>query len=329
MFKKLSLALIVIMFVTGFLFAAGQQEATSEEVVIAIHVEPDHKMFDVGRMVKEIVEEETEGRLTVTLLGAEVGGERDHLEGVKSGEYDIALGGSVTLTLYAPEFAAPDIPFVYPSTEAARKLYAGEIGDLMNEALIKNGNMRLIATSIRNPRNLTANKPIRNPQELNGVKLRVPEIESWVKIWSSMGAIATPIAWPEVYTSLQTGVIGAQENPVDQIWNGRIYEVNDYLMQTEHVYSFFHWVINNDFYTGLNDVDKNILLSAVEKATAWGDEQVVGGAKDLLEKLTNEYGMTVVETDNDAFRAKAENAIKEVAASFHPEVENYVLSFIE
>jgi TRAP-type C4-dicarboxylate transport system substrate-binding protein len=176
---------------------------------------------------------------------------------------------------------------------------------------------------------LTANKPIRNPQELNGVKLRVPEIESWVKIWSSMGAIATPIAWPEVYTSLQTGVIGAQENPVDQIWNGRIYEVNDYLMQTEHVYSFFHWVINNDFYTGLNDVDKNILLSAVEKATAWGDEQVVGGAKDLLEKLTNEYGMTVVETDNDAFRAKAENAIKEVAASFHPEVENYVLSFIE
>lgn len=329
MFKNLFLTMIFITLVVGLTFANGQQEAKTEEIVIAIHVEPDHKMFEVGRMVKSIIEEKTDGRMKISILGSEVGGERDQLEGCKNGEYDITLGGSVTLTLYAPEFAAPDIPFVYPNTEAARKLYSGEIGKLMNEALIKNGNMRLIATSIRNPRNLTASKPIRNPQELKGVKLRVPEIQSWVKIWSSIGAIATPIAWPEVYTSLQTGVIGAQENPVDQIFNGRIFEVNDYLMLTEHVYSFFHWVINNDFYNGLSEKDREIIFSAVKEATEWGDTQVVGSANDLLEKLSGELGMTIVKPDNDAFRAGAKEAIKEVASTFDPKVEAYVLSFVK
>ena len=118
--------------------------ASAQEIAIAIHVDPAHAMFKVGERLKQNIEEQTEGEMTVTLLGTEVGGERDHLEGVSYGEYNIALGGSMPMTLYAPKFAAADLPFVYDSSDEARQVYEGETGEAINKQLVANGNMRLV-----------------------------------------------------------------------------------------------------------------------------------------------------------------------------------------
>ncbi|GHC32757.1 TRAP transporter substrate-binding protein [Aidingimonas halophila] len=303
--------------------------ASAEELAIAIHVEPSHAMFKVGERLKETIEEETDGDYSVTLLGTEVGGERDHLEGASNGEYNIALGGSMPMTLYAEAFAAADLPFVYGSSEEAREVYAGETGDLINERLIENGNMRLVALSARNPRNLTSNFPVETPEDVEDVKMRVPEIAPWVQIWEEIGALPSPIAWPEVYTSLQTGVIEMQENPVDLIHAGKIYEVQDHINKTEHVYSFFHWLMNEDFYQGLSDENREIIIGAIEEATAWGDDMVAEGQDELYEQLQEEEGMTVVEPDVAAFRSAGEPAIREIAEEYHPSVRDYVLSLLE
>ena len=284
-------------------------------------------MFLVGERVKKTIEQNAKGEIVVRILGLEVGGERDHLEGVSSGEYQIALGGSVPLTLYAPKFAAPDLPFVYPDTAAAQKIYEGKLGELMNESLIKNGSMRLIGLSPRNPRNLTANKAINTPGDIQGLKMRVPQIMPWVKVWKQIGALPSPIAWPEVYSALQTGVIAAQENPVDVLWASRIYEVQKNVMLTRHVYSFFHWLMSESFYQGLSSEHRKVILAAVAEATAWGADFVKNRADELLGKL-QEKGMQVVQPDVGAFREKAAPAIKELAKNYHPEVEKYVLSFI-
>lgn len=302
--------------------------ASAEELAIAIHVEPSHAMFKVGERLKQSIEEQTGGEYSVTLLGTEVGGERDHLEGASYGEYAIALGGSMPMTLYAEKFAAADLPFVYGSSDQAREVYRGESGDLLNEQLIANGNIRLVALSARNPRNLTSNFPVKTPEDIEGVRMRVPEIAPWIKIWEQTGALPSPIAWPEVYTSLQTGVIEMQENPVDLIHAGKLYEVQDYINRTEHVYSFFHWLMNEDFYQGLSEEDREIILGAIEEATSWGDEMVANGQEDMYAKLKDE-GMEVVEPDVAAFRSAAEPAIREIANGYHPSVRDYVLSLIE
>lgn len=312
----------------GFASLATATTATAEELAIAIHVEPSHAMFKVGERLKESIEEQTDGDFSITLLGTEVGGERDHLEGASYGEYAIALGGSMPMTLYAGEFAAADLPFVYGSSEQAREVYTGETGDLLNEQLIANGNMRLVGLSARNPRNLTSNFPVNTPEDVEGVRMRVPEIAPWIQIWEEIGALPSPIAWPEVYTSLQTGVIEMQENPVDLIHAGKIYEVQSHINRTEHVYSFFHWLMNEDFYQGLSDENREIILGAIEEATSWGNEMVADGQADLLAQL-EELGMTVVEPDVDAFRSAAEPAIRDIADSYHPAVRDYVLSLIE
>lgn len=302
--------------------------ASAEEIAIAIHVEPSHAMFKVGERLKESIEEQTDGEFSVTLLGTEVGGERDHLEGASYGEYNIALGGSMPMTLYAEEFAAADLPFVYSSSEQAREVYTGETGDLLNEQLIANGNMRLVGLSARNPRNLTSNFPVETPEDVQEVRMRVPEIAPWIQIWEEIGALPSPIAWPEVYTSLQTGVIEMQENPVDLIHAGKIYEVQSHINRTEHVYSFFHWLMNEDFYQGLSEDNREIIIGAIEEATSWGNEMVADGQAELYEELKG-LGMTVVEPDVAAFRSAAEPAIRDIAESYHPAVRKYVLSLVE
>lgn len=302
--------------------------AAAEDISIALHVDPAHEMFKVGERLKEAIETQSEGRFTVTLLGTEVGGERDHLEGASIGEYQIALGGSMPMSLYAPEYAASDLPFVYDDSASARKVYEGEIGEAVQEALVTNGNMRLVGLSVRNPRNLTSKVPVMTPDDVAGARLRIPEIAPWVTIWQEVGALPSPIAWPEVYTSLQTGVIEMQENPVDFIYAGRLYEVQDYVNKTEHVHSFFHWLMNNDFYDGLAEEDRTLIQGAIDEAITWGDELVQSNEATAYQDLESE-GMEIVEPDVAAFREKAKPAIREVAEGFAPEVRDYVLSQIE
>lgn len=312
----------------GLVTLGAAANVSARELAIAIHVEPSHAMFKVGERLKESIEEQTDGEFSITLLGTEVGGERDHLEGASYGEYAIALGGSMPMTLYAEEFAAADLPFVYSSSEQAREVYSGETGELLNEQLVANGNMRLVGLSARNPRNLTSNFPVKTPADVEGVRMRVPEIAPWIRIWEEIGALPSPIAWPEVYTSLQTGVIEMQENPVDLIYAGKLYEVQSHINRTEHVYSFFHWLMNEDFYQGLSDEERGIIIGAIDEATSWGDEMVASGQEEMYAKLKEE-GMEVVEPDVAAFRSAARPAILDIAQTYHPAVRDYVLSLVE
>ena len=308
--------------------AASAAPALAEDIAIAIHVDPSHEMFRVGERLKDNIETQSDGQYTVTLLGLEVGGERDHLEGASIGEYQIALGGSVPMTLYAPEYAASDLPFVFDSSAEAAAVYEGESGEKIQEALAANANLHLLGISVRNPRNLTANMAVETPEDIQGVPLRVPEIEPWVRIWSEIGALPSPIAFPELYTSLQTGVVQMQENPVDNILSAKFYEVQSHLIKTQHVHSFFHWLMNDDFYQGLSDEDRDMIQAAVDEAIAWGDEQVVSKEAGITEELVAK-GMTVVEPDVAAFRQKAAPAIREIAEGFAPEIKAYVLDQIE
>ena len=299
--------------------------AVAGEIAIAMHVEPGNTMFKVAERMKATIEAESGGSHTVVLLGQEVGGESDQIEATSTGEYQIVLGGSVPMSVYAPEYAAADLPFVWTSSAEAAAVYEGDRGDQIQAKLAENGNLHLIGLSARNPRNLTSNKPVTTPADLEGARIRVPQISTWIRIWSELGALPSPIAWPEVYTSLQTGVIEMQENPVDNIHSGKLYEVQSHVDRTQHVYSFYHWLANNEWLNGLSEEDRTMVQSAADEALAWGDKQTASGEASVAAELTAK-GMTFVDVDTAAFRTKAEPAIREIAATYAPDVRDYVLS---
>ena len=108
----------------------------------------------------------------------------------------------------------------------------------------------------------------------------------------------------------------------------KLFEVQDYVSRTEHVYSFFHWLMNEDVYQELSDEHRDIVLSAIDDATTWGDQLVSDGQAELFEKLKEE-GMEVVEPDVAAFRQAARPAVEEIAQDYDPAVRDYVLSLIQ
>lgn len=321
MLRKIAMATVAVVM-------GGTVTAGADEIAIALHVEPDNPVYEIGRRIKEGIESNSDGRFDVVLLGLEVGGERDQIEGTSSGEYQIVLGGSVPMSIYAPEYAAADLPFVWDNIDKAREVYAGERKEAIQEALAENGNLHLLGLSMRNPRNLTSKRPVSTPAELDGAKIRVPQIQTWVDVWSELGALPSPIAWPEVYTSLQTGVIEMQENPVENIQSGKLYEVQSHVNRTEHVHSFFHWLANDAWWNGLSEEDRALIQAAMDEATAWGDEQTKASADTIAAELEAE-GMTFVDVDKAAFRAAAEPAIRGVAEGYAPSVRDYVLQQLD
>jgi tripartite ATP-independent transporter DctP family solute receptor len=191
--------------------------------------EPEHAYAVV---FKAFVESATNGAVKVELFPAgQLGGSRELTEMVKTGALDLAIETGNMGSFY-PEYQLINIPYVFISDEVAWWLFDNHPfwKKLMADMEKKTGLMCL-GMGQNGVRNFTNNvRPIREPKDMKGIKFRVMQSPVFVKTVEALGAKAIPIAWPEVYTSLQTGVIDGQENPIATIYYvGKLHEVQKYL----------------------------------------------------------------------------------------------------
>ena len=286
-------------------------------------------VWGIANRIKESLEKNTNGEMAVRLLGPEVGGERDLQEGTSRNEFQIFQSGDMAVSTYGAKYAVTTVPFVFPGYAGVDKAYNGKLGEKLNQEMIKNGNLRIVGLSRRGARLLTASKAIPTPTELKGLKLRVPEIKTWVDVWKEIGALPTPVAWPEVFTALQTGVVNGQENPVLQIFEGKLYEVQKFVMMTEHISSYFHWVVNEKFYQGLTPANRKIVEDAIKSATAWGSGKQAEKSEELRATMEKNHGVKFVEVDKQKFIAAARPAIDRIAdQQWAPEVKGMLREIV-
>jgi len=212
------------------------------------------------------------------------------------------------------------VPYAYQSLEHMDEVASGSVGQDIKAEIIDKAKVRPIAYFARGPRNLTSKRPITSPDELDGMKLRVPNVPLFVDVWKSLGASPTPMAFSEVFTSLQNGVIDGQENPLALIRSANFNEVQGYVNQTEHVRSWIYMTIAESTWNKLSEEDQ----AAVESAAAVAQEYERGL---LLESLAEDQayleskGMEFVEVDGAAFQAAAKDA---VLANVSPEIKPIV-----
>ncbi|HEX7550867.1 MAG TPA: TRAP transporter substrate-binding protein [Candidatus Methylomirabilis sp.] len=293
------------------------------DVAVAMHnARNEEIVWGIANRIKNDLEKNSKGEMVVKLLGPEVGGERDLQEGTSRNEFQIFQSGDMAVSTYGVKYAVMSAPFLFPGYDGVDKVYKGKLGEKLNEALVKNGNMRILGLSRRGARLLTANKPIPTPAELKGLKLRVPEIPQWVAIWKEIGALPTPVAWPEVFTALQTGVVNGQENPILQIHEAKLYEVQKYVMMTEHLSPYFHWIANEKFLQGLSPANRKIVEDAVKSAADWGSGKQVEKAAELR-AMMEKFGTKFIEVDKPKFIQAARPAIDRIASQqWAPEVKD-------
>jgi TRAP-type transport system periplasmic protein len=167
-------------------------------------------------------------------------------------------------------------------------------------------------------RHITNNvRPIETPEDLQGIKLRVPSGEWRVKMFQAYDANPTPMAFSEVFTALQTGVIDGQENPFAQIWSAKFQEVQDYLSLTGHVYTPAYVTAGKQRFESLPPEVQQVLEETAKETQDFVYETAGALENDLLTKL-QEGGIQVNEADKDAFIAASQPIYDE----FSSEVEN-------
>jgi TRAP-type transport system periplasmic protein len=250
----------------------------------------------------------TNGSVEVQVFPNEsLGKEMDLINGMQLGTIDMTITGE-SLQNWAPMAALLAVPYAYTSLEQMDAVASGEIGDQIEAQIQERAQVRPLAYFARGPRNLTSNRPVTSPSELNGLKLRVPNVPLFVETWRALGAQPTPMAFSEVFTALQNGTIDAQENPLALIKSASFAEVQSHVNLTEHVRSWIYLAIGEPSFQKLSAEQQAAVTEAAARAQAYERELFLQDEQQLRQDL-EAAGMTFVEVDKQAFAAAAKDAV--------------------
>ena len=244
---------------------------------------------------------------------SQLGSDSELLQKLKLGQVTFALPSTV-MSSVDPTFGVFEMPYIIKSREHMKRVEDAVLESKLQPAAQAKG-YRIIGIWENGFRHITNNKrPINTPEDLKGVKLRTPKGEWRVKMFQLYGANPSPMAFSEVFTALQTGVMDGQENPYTQIWSAKFQEVQKYLSVTGHVYTPAYALVSERHYADLPDDVRSVLDRCGQETQAYVYETAAKMETDLLEKL-KEGGIAVNEADKEAFIAASKPVYEEFAGS--------------
>ena len=312
--------------------SATASSATGEfdqdvEINIALHT-ADGIHDEAIKLFKEKIEEASGGAITVNVYeNGTLGTEAENVTQLSTGEIECAILSTLYSGNILAEWDVTAIPFLFESMEDVESFWY-EYWDEMQEQSIANSNIRMIALLTRGSRCLSADHEIKDPSQLKGFKLRLPETTSWLTVWKSLGATCTAVNWNETYTALQNGVVDGQENPIATAYSANIQEVNSYMMETNHVYQYFYWCFNEEFWQSLPQNYRDLTQTTADECSDYCAQIAEEKTASYKEELEQE-GMTFVEVDFDTWQQAAISGIEEAAESLNDVSKEYVYSLLE
>jgi tripartite ATP-independent transporter DctP family solute receptor len=230
-----------------------------------------------------------------------------------TGSVHMYMGGTSETSLFQPEFAVMDAPYLFRDYAHLMKAAKSDAVKEMGAKLEKNRGVKLLTAEIYyGARHLTTrNKPIKTPADLKGMLVRAPDQPIYLEAVRAMGATPTPVAFSDLYMALKQGVVDGQENPIPTIYTYKYYEAQKYLMLTGHMLRVNVVGADAGWYNKLAPELKEIITKALDEAVKLNNELTLKQEKDMLDEL-KKLGMEVVQPDVEAFR----EAAKVVPAKF-------------
>ncbi|MGF6906503.1 TRAP transporter substrate-binding protein [Fusobacterium sp. PH5-44] len=278
--------------------------AEKHELVIGHIVDENNTWHKASLKFKEIVEEKSKGQIKVTIYpNNQLGSEVDVIQSILTGGgADMTFTGE-SMQTYAEELGIIGMPYAITSETHMKKVLEGEVGKELDKLMLDAG-MRVLGYFERGPRNITSKKPINTPDDLKGFIIRVPASPMTVAAFDAMGAKPTPMAFGEVFTSLQQGVIDGQENPLAMIKTGAFYEVQKYVNVTEHLRAWVYITIGEEKFQSLSPELQAVVADAAKEMQKYEHELFLAEENALVDELKGK-GMEFVTVDQKPFRDKA------------------------
>lgn len=314
-----------------FLGACGSDSSSSgEEGVESVtwklgHLaDENHIWHKTAEEFASLVEEKTDGSITINIYPSNsLGGETDTINAISAGTADMVISGE-TLQNWAPKAALMATPYAFRDLEHVQAVVEGEIGQEIADEINEKAGLTPLYYHTRAPRNLTSTEKIETPADLAGFSMRVPNVPLFLNAWEAAGAKPQVMDFNEVFTGIQQGVINGQENPVDLIQSGALYEVQNFVNRTEHVYSWIYVLVGNAQWEAISDEQRAAVEEAAAEAQAFG-EALYTEEISKIETALEEEGMEFVDVDQDAFREAMVPAVESFLSEEQLDLYNRIL----
>ncbi len=264
---------------------------------------PNHPSAQSAELAAKEVKEKTGGRIEIqSFPSGQLGGSRDMVEAVGSGALTMVTEGGALIGQFLPQISIIEAPYIWKDAAHMSRALSSPLMDDLNKSLVEKRGIRIIATNYYGKRHVTSGtREIRTVADMQGFKLRVPEVDTFKAMAEAWGAKPTPLNFGELYLALSQGAVDGQENPLPTIQSGKLFEVQKYLVLTGHIITPRLVIVNDAAWQKMKESDRAVVQAAIRSAAAWNDREILSQEAGLADTF-KKGGMIVIEPDVESFR---------------------------
>lgn len=312
--------IVLIFFLTSCVSDSNSFNATAdgdnEDEIIEINIahgnQPSEPIGKIAEKWKELAENRSDGKIKLNLYpSSQLGSERDVVELAQNGNNVVILTAFDYLMNYVPDVGILSAPYLADDIDSIIELTNSDWFADMEEKLNSKGFEIINTNTIYGTRHLMTNSPVESPDDLKGMKIRVPNNALYIKTFSAFGASPTPMPLPDTYTGLQQGLIDGAENPLPVLEGSKTNEVADHLTLTEHMKIVAPWIAGTDFIETLPEDAVEILKQTSVEAAEYGRTLTEKTDEKVLDNFKTQ-GIEIHEPDLNKFKKEAESVYHSV-----------------
>jgi len=327
--KHVVTAVVLAAGLTTSLTACGGGDSSTETARFPHHMPADG--LD-GTCIQDFADQSADSadvEFEISPAGA-LGGEADVEENLFQGVFQATLMSTVLMGVWEESAQVLNLPYVVPDIEAGRALLNSDVMQPVYDALLENKGARVLGWCHYSQRNVSAATPVREPADLEGLKIRVPETDAFVQTFDALGANPTALPFPEVYNSMKTGVVDAAESNFADMLAMKFNEVAPFFSQTAHMFTGQAIVVNEEWFQSLTEEQRDALVEAAQSAEESSFEERLAENEAIAGEL-EAAGVTLVDdVDVDAFDAAVSETRDSLAAEYGvEELLAEVLAFLD
>jgi len=272
---------------------------------------PDSLQHRASEQLAELVSEKSDGAITIdTFPSSQLGSWEEMQEGLEIGSVNIVIESLGSLERYTDLAAIEGLPFLYEDADHFFEVWDGEMADEILSAVREDSGFLLLGDLYRGGRQLNSTRQVENLDDLTGLKVRVPNQQTYIATWQALGAAPTPMSLNEVFSALEQGAIEGQENPIDVVRYSSFYEVAPYVAETNHLFGNFHFQMWGDTFESYPEEVQEILREAADEVSDDYREDSISEAEDNKTFLEGE-GVTFTEIDLEEWREPTASLIED------------------
>lgn len=253
-----------------------------------------------------------------------LGGDRELLESCQDGDIPFVVQNTAPQVSFMPETAVFDLPCAFGTIEEIREQVDSEPFYSLIEEVYQEGGCKLLGFADQGFRVMSSNQNIQSVNDFKGQKIRTMENSYHMDFWKCLNANPTPMTFSEVYIGLQQGTIDAQENPYEVIVSNRLYEQQDYLIETNHLPHLISLIVSDEFFESLSEEQQDVLSEASELAKDYArnaSDERISDKIDIIEKSG-----TVIVSLEESLREEIREAAQPVYESVGRQVPETLIN---